>query len=159
MLKTMECEGRRGFDWEPHHVLFEANAWCSNPEAQRLRSRHELIVPMFVAPHDELHVEIPFVPLLDNIQVYHINRGFQRKDTPLKNISELLRCLNVSIEKFDTPHNENNLNNVLRVQVGLLAIKSVEAQVPHIRDGMYKKALRPRERRRKVDRRRGGITC
>ena len=159
--------GIRGVHWEPHHVLFEANAWSSNREGLKLRETPELVIPMFIAPHDELHRVVPFVPLLDAFHVYLVSTAFRRKDTPLKNVAELLRCLNVSIERFDTEENSTDLNNVLRVRVGELAIKAIEEQIPHISDGIYEqvsdeiseRALKPKVKRSKVDRRRGGRLC
>ena len=75
--------------------------------------------------------------------------------------------MNVSIERFNTGKNSTDLNNVLRVRVGELAIKAVEEQIPHISDGIYEQvsdeiseqALKPKVKRSKVDRRRGGRLC
>jgi len=151
--------GIRGIDWEVHHVLFEEAAWTSNREAETLREDPGLIIPMYVAPHDELHNEVPFVPLLDAIQVFHINQLFKRQEGPLKNIRELVRCLNVTLERFNHDENDTNLNISLRGKMGELAITAIEAQVPHIRDGMIKPKIRPTKKNLRVDRRRGGRIC
>lgn len=139
-------------------MLFEEKAWESNPEAKLLRATPELIVPMYVAPHDELHTNIPFVPLLDSIQVFHVRREFQPKDTPLKNISELIRCIVRSTERFDR-NDQNNLNSSLRISMAELVVIALEGQIPFIREGLCRQALPPKQKRTKIDRRRGGHVC
>ncbi len=158
-LKLMGNIGRRGIDWESHHILFERAAWESNSEGSVLRQNPNLIVDMYVAPHDELHAAIPFVTWLDAVQTWHINQEFKRKPDPLKNINELIRCIHRSIEHFGNDPEDLNLYKSMRVSNGLMAIKSIEAQIPYIRDGMVKEHLKPKRRRVKTDRRKGGSVC
>ena len=144
----------RTLEFESHHVLFHEAAWTSNPEAAKLRSNPGLVIPMYVAPHDELHNRVSFVPLLDAPHVFHINqglRGITRRD-PLGNIQRLLQVIQEVSDKFFS-------YDEIRLRTSEIAILAIEQQVSHIDSGLYRKAIPAKDKRGKVDTRQGRNIC
>ena len=114
-------------DVKYHHILFEGNAWESNPTTRRLRQNQHLIVPMFEELEYGLHQEIVCVPLLDRYTAQNTLKDFHPPKTYIGSIYSLITAIEGS----------GRHPKVSRIQkhLGEIACYALERQIPWVSDG------------------------
>lgn len=112
---------------DDHHLLHDRVAWESRPES--LSIRNNLIARnMARVAHDQLHREttpVP-VPLIHSLQ--WVSRRFHDKTDIFKGIDDMSFLLEAANKlKYVKP---------IEVEVNLLAIEALQAQIPYLQDGL-----------------------
>jgi len=112
---------------DDHHLFHDRVSWESRPESLSMRER--LIARnMARVAHDQLHREtspVP-VPLVHSLQ--WVSRRFHDPSDPFKGIEDVSFLLEAA----------NRLKYVkpIEVEINLLAIEALQAQIPYLQDGL-----------------------
>lgn len=111
-----------------HHVLHEATAWNSRPDAAKLRGEPTLIPRIDREAHDELHMQCPHVPLLGSYALRSVASLFRPGRDTLDSIDLLLLAI-----EGGTRHPRAHL---IERQLAELSIHAIESQVPILKDAL-----------------------
>lgn len=113
-----------------HHVMFDKKSWESRTESKHLRYNHSLIIPIDRQVHNELHRDIPIVPLLGYHALKQVNKLYEPEGDPLKDIDKLM----LSIE--ESSHHPRS--HAIETHLAELAIWAIDLQRPYIKSGLIK---------------------
>lgn len=111
-----------------HHILFEASAYNSRPEARALRTTHSLIPRIDRDIHDDLHTFCPSVPLLGSQALLKVCEYFNPTGDTMRDMDGLMSAIERSTRSRSFHPLERDL--------GGLAIESIETQRPYIEKGL-----------------------
>lgn len=73
-----------------HHVLFPRQEWTLRPEAKTLRNTASLIPAIDREVHNEIHRQVPFVPVMGYYALRRVMSDFYPQRTTLATLDELL---------------------------------------------------------------------
>lgn len=110
-----------------HHVLFNKREWESRPQYKQLRENPGLIIPIDRDVHNELHRNVPQVPVLGYYAIMAVQREFFRGRTHLDTVDNLLFAL----EKAKEHERLHDLDKSLAD----LALQAIDLQRPYIHEG------------------------
>ena len=105
-----------------HHLLHTKNHWTATKEAQALRSMY--VYPLEREIHENLHRDVPPVPLLG----YYALSSVLREVNPIKNPSYDLNELTGALERSSRHYKCHPIER----ELAELAIESIELQKPYL---------------------------
>lgn len=76
-----------------HHILFERSTWISNPQAKNLRNTQSLVPRIDRGVHEEIHHNVPMVPLLGRQAMFKVVNLFEPSGHTLEDIDLLARSI------------------------------------------------------------------
>lgn len=116
-----------------HHILFPKSDWESNDVAKQLRRIGSLIPLLDNGVHNELHREIPMVPLLGRNTLYHVMYHLDiRGKHPLDAVDRLILAIEETKNSPKAKPLENDLAD--------LTVRSLVEQRPYIHQGIITKS-------------------
>lgn len=86
-----------------HHVLFPRQEWTLRPEAKALRNTASLIPAIDREDHNEIHRQVPFVPVMGYYALRRVMSDFYPQRTTLGTLDELLFSMDEAA-KFPKSH-------------------------------------------------------
>lgn len=112
-----------------HHILHLRQEWTLRSNAERLRESPPLVPEIPRDIHEEIHANVPPVPLLGHHALAHIVKAYEpvRGDT-LTSMDNLLFAMEAAARHERAHPIERNLAE--------LAIQAVDLQRPYIREGL-----------------------
>ncbi len=110
-----------------HHMLNTRAQWNSMDVSRELRSKY--IYHLERETHQELHANVPPVPLLGYTALFRVLNTIQPRHDPAHDIDDLL----FSIDKATRQSNTHPIER----ELGLLSIEAIELQRPYIMDDIY----------------------
>ena len=113
-----------------HHVGYERRAWESNIATKKIRTTHELMMPVDPIGHIALHEQITLVPLPDRFLAQRVLNNF----TPIR--GRYLKSLDELIRVFETQVKHHKATYLER-QLGGLTIMALEMQRPILKEIIY----------------------
>lgn len=111
-----------------HHILFPRKPWETYTEGASLRGTNALIPLMDRNVHNELHRNVPIVPLLGFNALYTVYRGFQTTGDTFQDIARLQSLIDRASDNPKAHEIERGL--------GDLAIHALDLQIPFLKEGM-----------------------
>lgn len=110
-----------------HHILHEASAWSSRPDARILRQTPALIPKLDREVHTELHNECAPVPLLGSYALREVAQGFSTTNNTQRDIDQLLLLIEQTRRQPKARSIEKRL--------AMLTIHAIELQRPYLWQG------------------------
>lgn len=120
MMKRKDC----------HHLLNTARQWNAEPIGKKLRENGSLIFRIDREVHEELHREVPPVPLLGHYALLGTIQRYQPSYDPTKDLDAL--CL-----AMDKTVRGSRFNPIERELAGL-AMEVIQLQKPFIYEGLVR---------------------
>ena len=75
---------------DKHHILFPRQEWTLRPEAKALRNTQSLIPAIDREDHNEIHSQVPFVPVMGYYALRRVMSDFYPQRTTLGTLDELM---------------------------------------------------------------------
>ena len=112
-----------------HHVLFNRNAWESNPATKALRNCRWLIPPLQSEIEKQIHKEVAVVPLLDPVSAFHVRSDFRPVEGDF--VGSMYSFITTVEKTLKHPK-----TSVLQRTLGSLTAQAVELQIPYVKEGL-----------------------
>lgn len=113
---------------EKHHVLFPSRVWNVFDSGRRLRSTPELIVPLFLGAHHQIHTKLEQVPLPDTYTLDKLEAFEPVRNNTVFTIYALQHAIHEAVN-FDA-----RSSRIAR-ELGMLVCEALEIQVGIIKGG------------------------
>jgi hypothetical protein len=115
-------------EFDRHHILNERVTWNARPDSRALRAYPLLVPTIYRASHEELHANVPSVPLLGHHALMNVKGNFQCGNDTLSSMDNLMFAIE-NASKHPRAHPiERDLCH--------LAIHAIDLQKPYIADGL-----------------------
>lgn len=120
------------FEKHGHHIIHHKAEWSLRPEAKAIRETPSLIVPMERSLHNEIHSNVPAVPLLGYHALMRTSSNFEpiRGDS-LKTIENLMAAIETSASHPKA--------HVIEKHLADLAIWAIDLQRPFIGEAVQRR--------------------
>ena len=116
-------------DTQRHHIIFNRYLWTASEDLKKLRNTKELIVPLKIPVHKDLHRAIEQVPVPDHHMIKRINSEFYpARNDPIQTVRNLQESIECALE---SPYTSE-----LAYKLGQIIISSLEIQIPYLERGM-----------------------
>lgn len=109
---------------DSHHLIFNKQEWSLRPDAKTLREQPSLIFSLSRSEHNEIHRNVPAVPLLGYHALQRTLAMYEAGDTPIQSIDNLMTAME---------HAANHPKaHIIEKHLAELAIWAVDLQKPFI---------------------------
>lgn len=120
---------RRQPEHDGHHILHHRQEWTLRPEAAALRESPPLIVEIPRSLHNEIHKNVPPVPLLGHYALFRTLRAYNPvQGDSLASIDNLLLAIE---EAARSPK-----SHAIEKTLAELAVEAIDLQRPYIKQGI-----------------------
>lgn len=110
-----------------HHILFDQRSWNASELGRSLRGTPALIPRVDREVHNEIHREVPFVPVLGYHALMAVRNNFEPSFDPLQSMDNLMFAIE-DAGKHPRAHR-------IETEMCRLAIEAIELQRPYIAYG------------------------
>lgn len=112
---------------DKHHVIHNRQEWNLRPEGMAIREHHTMLFEGPRSIHDELHANVPAVPLL-GIHALQRTVSLWRPDETdqMKSVENLQRAIERAVH--------HPRSHAIETQLGYLAVHAIDLQKPYLRE-------------------------
>lgn len=103
---------RRPLTEDCHHILNDRISWMSRPEARKLRQTPSLIPRIERPLHEQIHIDLPIVPLLGYHALQRTLATFEPASSTIKSIDNLAFAIESAIKHPRTHPIERDLGEL-----------------------------------------------
>lgn len=115
-------------EFDAHHILHSRLDWNLRPQSRALRAYPALIPRITRSGHEELHRNVPPVPLLGYHALMRVKSSFECGPDTLSSMDNLMFAIEEAAEHPRAHPLERDL--------AYLAIQSIDLQKPYIADSL-----------------------
>lgn len=113
---------------DKHHILFNRQEWTLRPDGERLRETKSLMPLMDRDVHNELHRNVPTVPLLGHVALYRVARDFKPTGDTFESMDRLMSAIEAA--------GRNPKSHPFEREIGALTVRAIDMQRPYIKEGI-----------------------